>query len=1005
MHKSYKIVAPFPDPKPDENAAYKLQYTKPSNINVVGSYVLKTMVKSDSSLVVDMVVVMPASIFQEKDYLNYRYFYKRAYYLACIAGSLQNSVKEEFSLTFEYANGNSLQPILVVRPKSGQLYTRGKSTQTDPCLGVKDKSIGNYAIHIMPSAPQNTFLEAKLRPHKNSIRPKESSEKDSLIPTPFYNASVRSDSNYLSYLKVLHSASKQAEGFTNACILGRIWLRQRGFGGALHAGGFGHFEWAAITALLLEGGGPKGRSVLSVGYSSYQMFKAVLQFLSTNDLSAKPLAYKVTDYVLPKSETPMFYDGPRGQNLLYKLTPWSYAMLKEEATASLTMLNDSAFDQFESTFITRTAQPLQRFDSLIKIPVPSSMVEKTGDHQSRTDRFSSKIFRVLREGLSDRVRLIDIQTSPSLAWHINTDIHSSEDEVLLVCVVFDPANIDRLVDHGPSAEEKKAAAKFQKFWGDKAELRRFKDGSILESLVWSSGSPYSIFRDIVVYLVRRHFDGSLSSRLSFTGEGFDKLLQGHGTGLKSFDALKSAFNTLEKNFRDLEGLPLQLRQLSPVDSQLRYSSLDTPNFSQSSPLSAPADILVQFEGSGRWPDDVVAIQRTKIAFLLKIGALLEEADSNITARVGVENEEQTLQNCAYLDVIYETGAAFRLRIQTDREQTLLERVIKEKSTNNRTREEAVVAMSTFKRTAVQLPLHSQSIATHCTRFPLLSPTIRLLKLWLDKHMLSGHVSEELAELLAVRTFLQPYPWKAPSSAMTGFLRTLLFISKWDWRLVPLIVDFTGTMTSTDVSTINTRLEAWRKIDPGMNRTVLFAGSNHDTTGTAFTDQGPSKMVAARMTALARSACKVVKDHGVDLDPRSLFASTTADYDFVIHISSKFLACKQKKQGSNQKFKNLEVQSDANLDKVGFNPVELYLAELEKVYSDCVVLFYSKSGGTIVAGLWNPQTVEARSFKVNLAYATKPVAEAEKDEVSLDKVAILAEIVRLGGDMISKVETR
>lgn len=770
-------------------------------------------------------------------------------------------------------------------------------------------------------------------------------------------------------------------------------------------GGFGHFEWATTTALLLEGGGPKGRSVLSTGYSSYQMFKAVLQFLSTNDLCAKPLAYKVTEFVPSKSEIPLFYDGPRGQNLLYKMTPWSYSMLKEEATASLTMLNDSAFDQFESTFITRTAQALQRFDCLIRIPVPSSTVELTGDHQSRAQRFTSKVFQILREGLSDRVKLIDIQNSPSSAWSVNANVPSLRDETLLVGVVFDPANIDRLVDHGPSAEEKKAAAKFQKFWGDKAELRRFKDGSILESLVWSSGSAYSVFKDIVTYLMKRHFDESLSSSLSYIGEGFDKLLQSHGTGLKSFDDLKSAFNTLEKNFRDLEGLPLQLRQLSPVGSQLRYSSLETPHFNQSSPLSAPADVLIQFEGSGRWPDDVVAIQRTKIAFLLKIGALLEDADSSITARVGVENEEHTLQNCAYLDVIYETGAAFRLQIQTDREQTLLERIIKGKSTNNRTRQEAVVAMSNFKRTAVQLPLHSQSIATHCTRFPLLSPTIRLLKLWLDKHMLSGHISEELAELLAIRTFLQPYPWKAPSSAMTGFLRTLLFISKWDWRLVPLIVDFTGTMTSVDVSTINTRLEAWRRIDPAMNRTVLFAGSNHDTTGTAFTSQGPSKMIAARMTALARSAYKVAKDQGVDLDPRSLFASSMADYDFVIHISTNFVAGREKKGGSKQKFKNIEVQSDANLEKVGLNPFELYLGELEKVYSDCIVFFHSKSAGSIITGLWNPQTVAARSFKVNLAYATKPVAKAEKENVSIDKVAILAEIVRLGGDLVSKVETK
>lgn len=118
MHKSHKIVVPFPDPKPDQNAAYKLAYQRPSKINVVGSYALKTIIKSDDVLSIDMVVTMPASIFQEKDFLNYRYFYKRAYYLACIAAGLQGARQKEFVLKFEYLNGNTLHPILVARLNS-----------------------------------------------------------------------------------------------------------------------------------------------------------------------------------------------------------------------------------------------------------------------------------------------------------------------------------------------------------------------------------------------------------------------------------------------------------------------------------------------------------------------------------------------------------------------------------------------------------------------------------------------------------------------------------------------------------------------------------------------------------------------------------------------------------------------------------------------------------------------------------------------------------------------
>jgi U3 small nucleolar RNA-associated protein 22 len=77
------------------------------------------MVKGDYPLAVDMVVTMPTTILQDKDYLNYRYFYKRAYYLACLAAGLQDRSVDEFEFCFEYLGGNSLQPILVVKPGNG----------------------------------------------------------------------------------------------------------------------------------------------------------------------------------------------------------------------------------------------------------------------------------------------------------------------------------------------------------------------------------------------------------------------------------------------------------------------------------------------------------------------------------------------------------------------------------------------------------------------------------------------------------------------------------------------------------------------------------------------------------------------------------------------------------------------------------------------------------------------------------------------------------------------
>ncbi|KAF7943256.1 hypothetical protein EAE96_011186 [Botrytis aclada] len=990
--KTHKIAIPFPDPKPDNNAAYKLIYSKPSGINVVGSYALGTMAKSEKPLCVDMIVNMPKSLFQEKDYLNYRYFYKRAYYLATIAAGLHTSMPD-LTLEYEFLNGNSLHPILVARWKAS---TKGDLNS-------------RFEVHIIPAAARGCFAEAKLRPTKNSIRPKEGADNDAttLEPSPFYNSSLSADCSFESYLQLLHNASKTSEGFKDACLLGRIWLRQRGFGSAISQGGLGHFEWAALTALLLKGGGPRGHSLLSPGYSSYQMFKAVVQYLTTTDLVKKPVLYEAPDLQIAKSDTPVFYDGPRGVNILYKMTPFSYELLRDEARTSLTMLNDSTFDQFEATFITKADQILQKYDCIVNIPIPA---QKDGvsscDHKIQTTTFANHVFATLKEGLSDRVKLLDIKATETTSWSIKSSGPSTSNyQTLNLAVLFDPAYISRLVDHGPPAEDKKKALKFQKFWGEKAELRRFKDGSILESLVWSPGSTYSIFEDIVTYLIKRHFGAETSKGLSFIGEGFEKLLPSYGNSTKAFEALRQAYNAFEKDIRDMESLPLQLKQLSAVDPQLRSSSIDLPLFAPRQPLNVPADVLIQFEGSGRWPDDVVAIQRTKIAFLLKIGELLVESNDSIITKLGIESEDQPLQNCAFLDVFYPSGATFRLRIHNEREQTLLERQVKDKSIDNRSREDAVSALSIYKRFNIQLPLHTQSISTHCTRFPLLSPTIRLVKKWFDRHMLSDHVSGELIELLAARAFLQPYPWKAPSSAMSGFLRTLLFISKWDWRSTPLIVDFTGTMTDKDVSTFNTRLEAWRKIDPGMNRTVVFAASNHDTTGTAFTDKGPSKMVAARMTALARSACKAVKDQSLNLDTRSLFATSTNDYNFVIHLNPKTAGTSKAKD--SHRFKNLEVQSELNIEKVDYQPLRMFSEELESLYSGSIVFFRSATDISRIGGLWNPQMNVSRTFKVNLAYAVKPEEndgdEEEAKNVKINQSAMLAEIARLGGDLVSRIE--
>ena len=387
----------------------------------------------------------------------------------------------------------------------------------------------------------------------------------------------------------------------------------------------------------------------------------------------------------------------------------------------------------------------------------------------------------------------------------------------------------------------------------------------------------SILKQVVTHIIRRHLGEEAVNGINFCGDLFNRLLVNKSSNLIDpsilYQPVINAFETLEKDIRHLQGLPLQIRQVSASDSQLRYASTNVSVLKPGQYQMDSANVYVQFEGSSRWPDDIAAVQRTKIAFLLKMGELLAEATVGLTTRLGLENNSHKLLNSAFLDVLYPEGAFFRLRIHHEREFNLLEKTLKDKSHTQTSREETASALSTYKRNFIQAPLHTQAVRTLMTRFPLLSPSVRLMKKWRDSHLLSHHISDELIELLTVRTFVHPGPWSVPGSVMTGFLRTLKLISKWDWRSEPLIVDFNREMNSQEIDGIHLRFEAWRKIDPAMNRVVMFAASNLDPDGITWTELGPSKVVAARFISLAEAACAVVKEQGVGIEPDMLFAAS------------------------------------------------------------------------------------------------------------------------------------
>ncbi|KAF2169533.1 hypothetical protein M409DRAFT_19946 [Zasmidium cellare ATCC 36951] len=985
-----KVAIPFPNPRPPKDAKYKFAYEKPANVNVVGSYALKTASRSKEFLEIDMVVTMPASLFEDKDYLNHRYFYKRAYYLACIAAGLKTSIGKEQSVRFKLFHDNPLKPILVAKPIGP---SRDESNDTP-----KSK----WRINIIPCVTEKQFLAEKLRPDRNCVRSQHQDEVQS--PTPFYNSSLRSEMLMTPYLKLLHSASRACESFIDACLLGATWLRQRGFQSSMDSGGFGSFEWNTLMALGLQGGGPNGKPLLSEGYSSYQLFKATLQLLAMKNFTKQPLLLGESQ-TGPKATAdgiPMAWDAVRSHNLLFEVTPWAYKLLRQEARSTITALGDPLHDGFDATFILRVLEPLYRYDCLVEIPAKALSLEP--EPRERL----IQLHKLLKQGLGDRVTQINLLTQPLDDWALGSSrpLAGIKGNVTIGLVVnADTAR--RTVDHGPSAENKAETAEFRKFWGEKAELRRFKDGSILESLVWANPeSGMSVNEQVIRYTLGHHFGLVAMDDITFSGD-FAKLVRG-GSDRSSFEPLMAQCKKFENDIRDLHDLPLSIRHILPADPQLRFASVKAPHHGKLAQKPVPADITIQFEGSSRWPDDLVAIQRTKIAFLLKINDLLQDAVDNVTTRIGLENEGQDVLNQAYLDVSYDSDATFRLRIYHEREQGLFERKLKDKTADPKSREIAATGLAKHKRDFVKNPAHTQAIARLCTRHAALSGSIRLTKKWFASHLLSNHIADEVVELLVVRTFTQPWPWQTPSSVQTGFLRTLSWISRWDWRADPLIVDLSasGELKQPQAEAIATNFEAWRKLDPAMNRVALFAASNLDSDGTTWTDGVPAKVVAGRMTALAKAACSEISDKQLRLEPRALFSSPLEDFDMVLHLNPAFAGGKSRRSmGNGAAFKNLELEALTDTDMIGHEPVQEFLKELEDLYGSALLLFYGGTERPVITGLWSPLTAR-RSWKVNLSYSTIPVKGKDEESdvlADLNKDAVLAEIARLGGDLVEKIE--
>lgn len=590
-------------------------------------------------------------------------------------------------------------------------------------------------------------------------------------------------------------------------------------------------------------------------------------------------------------------------------------------------------------------------------------------------------------------------TLPSSTWDIDTvtPLHSDIPSITLsIGLVLNPETSSRLVDQGPDAQDKAACKIFSDFWGKKSELRRFKDGSIVESVVWETQGYENkslIVEQIVRYLLGYHMKVAPGAINYWAGQlypmiNYAKSIPGNlfhsNVSTAGFQPVNSAFTQFAKQLRAVDDqLPLLINNIYPLSSGLRQASVLIPHpvdfgnidaYPTSARFVPAMDVSVQLERSGKWPDDVVAMQKVKHAFHLKIAEVFKEKYGSQCTVVNSVEQANPLGAAGYLDVFYH-GFVFRCHLLVEQEGELLEQLVTSKTTPVPQRVMAEKALQSYQQLFQHRREHTFHIQALCARYPAFSTTMRLTKRWFGAHLLSAQVPEEVMELMCAHVFLEPQPWTVPNSGFTGFTRVLSLLASWDWESTPLMVDMDDTMTSKVRDEVTEKFAHYRdqQHSAGHYRAMMLTTTN-DMEGKRWWKSGqPSRAIAARIQTLARASCTVLDESVRDKDIRRIFITPMNDYSKVIHLDPK--RCTRYYQNIHPQRKFL---ADLEISELGqhvfaqFDSVTQLVKEIEKAYGDLVMVFYDKYGGDQIGLVWNPLESTPRPWKVSVGYNSLPV---------------------------------